>query len=112
MVPVWTGVLALLGALVIGAGATLCLFGGGSDSGADQSPVRSGVVGRLFLDDPRTVCIGETSDADTVECYQVPGAGLKIGDRIRYRIEWEPIDPDNLYKGKEPVLVYVEGGEN
>jgi hypothetical protein len=57
--------------------------------------------------DGRSVCIGKTSDADTVECYLVPGGGLSTGDRIRYRIEQEPIDPDDPGKGKQPVLVYV-----
>lgn len=102
---VWTGVLALLGALFFGAGGAV-LLRCGSDSGSDQSPVRSGVVGAVDSDG-RAVCISETSDAKTMECYQVPGGGLSIGDWIRYRIEQEPIDPDDPGKGNQPVLVYV-----
>lgn len=68
-------------------------------SGVSDS-VRTGVVGAV--DDDGTVCI----DGD--DCYLVPGAHLKVGTKIHYRVEKQFIDPGDPDRGKQSVLVYVK----
>lgn len=96
-VSAWLGAPIVLAVLLLGF-----LLGRASigNTPADHpSPVRVGVVGTV--DNDGTICI------EKGDCYLVPGATLKVGTKIHYRVVKQPIDPDDPAAGKQSVLVYV-----
>lgn len=72
----------------------------GDDTSGDTGSVKVGVVGAVDTDG--TVCI------ENGDCYLVPGANLKVGTKIHYRVEKQFVDPGDPDKGKQSVLVYVK----
>ena len=94
-------VVPLLPAVAIGGFLIGRVTAGDPDTADEPGATRVGVVGAV--DEDGTVCIEETRD-----CYLVPGAKVRVGMKIRYRVAKQLIDPDDPAAGKRPVLVWVK----
>jgi hypothetical protein len=96
----WAAVSALVAALIVGFAAGR-LAHGNDDPQPDT--MRSGVVDSI--DSGGSVCV---SFADGVSCYQAPGLGLTEGQQIRFKVEAQSLDPDDLTKGTQDAIVWLE----
>jgi hypothetical protein len=100
-IPLWLGGVIGVAAALLG----LVAGGLGNDSdGTGLGPRRTGVV---TIVDSQSVCLSEPNGEDN-ECYRAPGLNLHEGDRVRYALQEIPIDPDDLGKGDQIVLVWAE----
>lgn len=100
-IPLWAGAVAVVAALLVG-------FVLGQSAGDDpgQPVVHTGVVS-LVDSDESLVCISPLGEQEQ-ECYRAPGAQLQVGDEVRYRLEPQPVDPDEPDHGNQQVIVYAE----